>query len=76
MSGASGAQPDLRWRRRWGRLVRPAVIVAVGLGSIAAYAAVSATVNAQPATPRFNGWAKIVSKSSRFPQKRLPSVSP
>lgn len=59
MNGASGAKPDLRGRRRWGRQVRP-VIVAVGLGSIAAYAAVSATVNAQPATPRFNGWVAVL----------------
>jgi hypothetical protein len=60
MSGASGARPDQRRHRRWGRLVRPAVILAVGFGSIAAYAAVSATVNAQPATPRFNGWVAVL----------------
>jgi hypothetical protein len=42
------------------RWIRAAAILVLGLGSIVAYAAVSATVNAQPETPPFRGWVAVL----------------
>ncbi len=63
MSSRGPSELDHRTPGPWTRWIRPAAILVFGLGSIAAYAAVSATVNAQPATTPFRGWVAVLQRS-------------
>src|SRR5215471_2714710 len=48
-----------------------AVILLVGLASIACYAAISATINGQPSTSPFNGFVVLLQAAGRFSQDQV-----